>query len=347
MSEGFEGSSIRSSEARLVFMLDNPTAPSGVSHRSHGSCFRWRRGSVEESIRNQFPLFSPYVASNPALLPDLPAHPCIFLTSGLACRGDPARVRGPLKIIIIMQSLYTTLLTTEELTTAAARLAPIWTTLFAGQSLLLAVAAAAETHREAIVKAASRKTVSDFTDSLADSDAARDAAFTTLRDLSGTWAKNPSATPDQRVAAARLEDTFARHGNSIIHLGYNRESGIMNELIADLKSPQSTVDLAALNFAPLFAALVSAQAGFEDLMADKAATKGGELLPTVAEHRPALVRQVNLLLAVIAEWQAVASTPELEAAIGKMDEVIVQIATPALSRRTRANAEPQPPAPTP
>ncbi len=245
-----------------------------------------------------------------------------------------------------MQSLYTTLLTTEELTTAAARLTPIWTPLFTGQPLLLAVAASVEAHRAAIVRAMSRKTASDFTDPLADGDHARDAAFTTLRDFSATWAKNPTAMPGQRAAGARLQETFDRHGNGIVHLGYNRESGKMNALIADLQRPQATADLASLILTPLFAALVTTQADFEGIMADKAAAEGGEALPSIAEHRPALIRQLNLLLSIIGEWQQVASGPTLEEAIGKMDEVILQIATPALARRTRSHSEAQTPAAT-
>jgi len=246
-----------------------------------------------------------------------------------------------------MKALYTTLLTTEELTTCAARLAPIWTPLFAGQPLLLAIATAVESHRAAIVRAASRKAASDFTDPLADGDSARDAAFSTLRNFSGTWAGNPAATAGQRAAGARLQEIFGRHGNGLIHLGYNRQTGKMEDLIADLRSPQSTADLAALDLAPLFAAMVTAQTDFEGITADKAATEGGDTLPSIATHRPALVRQINLLLSAIAEWQEVASTPALEEAISKMDEVIVQIATPALSRRTRNTEEPQAGTPTP
>jgi hypothetical protein len=48
----------------------------------------------------------------------------------------------------------------------------------------------------------------------------------------------------------------------------------------------------------------------------------------------------NLLLDNIATWQEIGSTPELETAIGQIDEVITQIATPALARRTRKESEP-------
>ena len=49
---------------------------------------------------------------------------------------------------------------------------------------------------------------------------------------------------------------------------------------------------------------------------------------------------MNLLLDKIATWQEIGSTPELETAIGQIDEVITQIATPALARRTRKESEP-------
>jgi len=79
---------------------------------------------------------------------------------------------------------------------------------------------------------------------------------------------------------------------------------------------------------------------FEDTMADKAATEGSLELPTISENRPPLVRYLNLLLDNIATWQEIGSTPELETAIGQIDEVITQIATPALARRTRKESEP-------
>ena len=235
-----------------------------------------------------------------------------------------------------MQALYSTLLTTEELTTAAARLSPLWTPLFTGQPLLLAIAAAVETHRDAIVRAASRKAASDFTDPLADGDVSRDAAFTTLRDFSATWAKNPMATAEQRVAGARLQQIFFRHGNTLHRFGYTRQSGKMAELTTELRAAGPTADFTALGLLPLFTQMAAAHEAFEDLLADKAAAEGGESLPFIADHRPELERLVNLLLSNLAAWQELAPTPALEEAIGKIDEVIVQIATPALSRRTKA-----------
>lgn len=241
-----------------------------------------------------------------------------------------------------MQTLHTSLLTTEELTTASARLLPIITPLLAGQAILLAIATAAETNREAIILAASRQAASDFTTPLKDQDTTRDAAFTTLRDFSATWAKDPSATPGQRAAGARLIQIFALHGNTLHRLGYNRQSGKMTALIADLSAVGATADLTALNLLPLFTRMAAAQADFEGIVADKVATEGGTPLPTLAEHRPELERQLNLLLSVIDEWHDLAPTAASTAAVGKMDEVIVQIATPALARRTKSVPDPVP-----
>jgi hypothetical protein len=245
-----------------------------------------------------------------------------------------------------MQTSYTTLLTTGELTTVFTRLDPIWTPLIAGQTVLESIAIAAGKNRDAIVKAASRHSSSDFTDPLKDGDNARDAAFTTLREFVATWAKNPTATPDQRAAGARLVEIIARHGNTLHRLGYTRQSGKMDDLIAELRNPAPAADIALLALKPLFDQMAAAHDSFEDIMADKAATEGGEDLPTIAENRPELVRRINLLLATLAEWQELAPTPALNEAIAKMDEVIVQIAAPALARRTKAQPEPAPtPAP--
>ncbi|MEO5913222.1 MAG: DUF6261 family protein [Luteolibacter sp.] len=245
-----------------------------------------------------------------------------------------------------MQSLFTTLLTTEELTTAAARLAPLWNPLFATQPLLGIISTAAEADRAAIIQAASRQAASDFTGPLKAADDTRDAAFTTLRDFSATWAKNPTATAEQRAAGDRLQAIFALHGNTLHRLGYNRQSGLMDALVADLKKPQSTADLTALNLAALFGQMEQAQTAFEDLAADKSATEGGETLPTIAQHRPLLTLRLNLLLDNIAQWETLAPTPELAGAIAKMDEVITTLMAPALARRTKAQAAPDPvPAP--
>ncbi len=91
--------------------------------------------------------------------------------------------------------------------------------------------------------------------------------------------------------------------------------------------------------------MAEAQNAFETLVADKAAVEGGIDLPTVSENRPELVRRINLLLDTIGEWQIVAPTPELEAAIDERDEIIVRIAALALARRTAAQQETPPPAP--
>ncbi len=120
----------------------------------------------------------------------------------------------------------------------------------------------------------------------------------------------------------------------------------MDALIVDLKKPQSTADLAALTLGPLFTQMDQSQSATEDLAADKSATEGGEILPTVAGHRPLLMLRLNLLLNNIAQWQALAPTPALIEAIAKMDEVITTLMAPALARRTKAEATPAPaPAP--
>ena len=59
----------------------------------------------------------------------------------------------------------------------------------------------------------------------------------------------------------------------------------------------------------------------------------------IPAHRPQLEQYPKLLLENISVWQEIASTPELEEAIGKIDEVITQITTPTLARRTRKETE--------
>jgi len=116
----------------------------------------------------------------------------------------------------------------------------------------------------------------------------------------------------------------------------------MDELIAELHGTGPTADLTALGLLPLFNQMATVHGEFETLMADKNATDGGTLLPTLGQHWPSLERQINLLLANLAEWQALATTPALDEAIGKIDGVILQIATPALARRTKAKSDAQP-----
>lgn len=246
-----------------------------------------------------------------------------------------------------MQTLHTNLLTNEELTTACARLMPLFTPLFTGNPLLIAIATAAEKDSAAMIQAASRQTASGFTAALKEGDSLRDTAFVSLRDLAGTWVTNPIATPEQRAAGARLVEIIGRHGNTLQRLGYTQESGKLKALLAELHGTAPTADLTLLGLLPLFNQLLTAQTAFEEIMADKAAAEGDQPLPTVAEHRPALMRRLNLLLAALEEWQDVAPTPALTAAIGQIDEVILQIATPALARRTRNQPEapPVPPAP--
>ena len=116
----------------------------------------------------------------------------------------------------------------------------------------------------------------------------------------------------------------------------------MSELIAELYTPGPTADLTLLGLLPLFEQMAKAQDAFEGIIADKAAAEGGIDLPTDTESRTELDRRLNLLLATLEEWQEVAPTPELEAAIAEMDEIIVQIAAPALAHRTLSKQEPTP-----
>jgi len=58
-------------------------------------------------------------------------------------------------------------------------------------TFLANIAAAAEADRASILLATSRQANSNFTDSLKEADAARDAAFSSLRDFFATWAKSP------------------------------------------------------------------------------------------------------------------------------------------------------------
>jgi hypothetical protein len=239
-----------------------------------------------------------------------------------------------------MNQLHTSLLATEELTVATARLLPLITPLIAGQPIPEAIALSAEKHRAAIVLAASRQLGSNFTESLLNLDATRDAAFTALRDFANTYAKHPIATPELRAAAARLVQTIAHHGNTLHRLGYTRQSGKLNALIADLTTIDSTADLTTLDLLPLFTNLTTAQSDFENLVAEKAAVEGGIELPTTYTHRPELERQLNLLLDMIEEWHDLVPTPATTAAIAKMDEIITTISTPALARRSKAKSDP-------
>lgn len=244
-----------------------------------------------------------------------------------------------------MLPLHTTLLNNEELTIICARLSAIWNPLLASQPLLAKISASLEADRAAIVKAASRKTSSDFTDPLKQGDAMRDAAFIALRDFIGTWSKNPIATTEQMAAAARLQEIFDRHGNRLHRLGYTRQSGAMEALLEDLKAPAATADLATLSLTPLHTQMAQAHADFEAIAADKTATESGDSLPTIAEHRPPLERRLYLMLGNFAAWLELDPTPELTEAAARMDEVIVQIVAPALARRTKAKPADAPAAP--
>jgi hypothetical protein len=247
-----------------------------------------------------------------------------------------------------MLPLHTTLLNHEELATACLRLSAIYNPLLATEPLLTKISAAAESRRDAIIQAIARKSTSDFTDPLKQKDLLRDAAFTALRDFIGSWTKSPLATAGQQSAAVRLQEIFDRHGNTIHRLGYNRQSGQMDSLIKDLQTAAATADIAALSLTPLFEQMVQAQSDFEALMADKAAAESGASVPTISENRPALEHHLNLILASLNTWLELDPNPELTEAAGRLDEVIVQIMTPALARRTKSTpAAPADPVPQP
>ena len=242
-----------------------------------------------------------------------------------------------------MKPLLASLLTTGELTTAAERLHPVFVLALAGQPLLLQILAAAEQHRSALVLSATRKDGSDFTDPLRLADAARDAAFISLRNFATTWSTTPTASAGMSAAAARLVQIFTHHGNTLYTLGYAQETAKINELITDLRSPAATADLTTLSLTALFAELVSKQQEFEILMADKIATESGQNLPTINQHRPQLERYLNLLLAAIEAAAEIQPSAALSKWIDEINDIITVITTPALARRTRQEHEVTPP----
>jgi hypothetical protein len=218
--------------------------------------------------------------------------------------------------------------------------------IFAGEPMLLAIHAAAKADVESINLGASREAGSKLTDPIRQADAARDEAFTSLRDFAGLWATSPVATPEQKAAGHRVRGVFTRHGNSLHRMGYTAQTGALQKLFTELSSEGSKADLALLGLVPLHEKLVKAQKEFERIWGQRSEEATEKDLPLISKHLPALRRRVSVLLSVIDEVDKLGPSPEVAALIAKLDAITTEVMTPVQARQTREKKKATKPAKT-
>ncbi len=234
-----------------------------------------------------------------------------------------------------METLHTTFLTTDELVAASDQLLPVLRETLVGNPLLLAVAAEAAADVNAINLAATREQGNKLTDPIKAADGARDNAFRTLRDFANVWAHNETAAEANRTAGNRLSAIFSKHGNSLHRLGYNKQSGALEGLFADLASAQSQADLKQLNLNSFHAELIAAQDAFEAVWAQRSNPSTQDTLPLLGEHVTPLKRRLSFLLEAVEQWQRLGLPETTEPSVTKLNVIITDLMTPVLARQTR------------
>jgi hypothetical protein len=234
-----------------------------------------------------------------------------------------------------METLYTSLLTSDELVAASDQLLPVLQETLTGNPLLLAVAAEAESDVKAINLAATRELGNKLTDPIKSADGVRDNAFRTLRDFASVWAHNQTAPEANRTAGHRLSAMFTKHGNSLHRLGYNKQSGALEGLFADLASAQSQADLKQLNLDGFHAELIAAQDAFEAVWAQRSNPSTQDTLPLKWDHTVQLRWRLSFLLESVEQWERLGLPEATQPLVTRLNVIITDLMKPVLARQTR------------
>jgi hypothetical protein len=235
-----------------------------------------------------------------------------------------------------MLELNHTLFEPSELDGAASRIIELVARSLAAQEIVVGAVALSQNARSDLQRTLARSDKSGFTDLLDQRDGERDDAFVVLRDYSQTMTRRKDAT--LRAAALRLAEKIRLRGNRLARLGYTEQSGVLEALIADLRSAESQADLEKIGAKAMFEDLVEAQNEFAKAAANKLeAEKDLHFTPLRAAWRELALRLQFLL--TLAETLHDIETQHQRAGhaalLSQLENLMTELHAPVRARQTR------------
>lgn len=137
------------------------------------------------------------------------------------------------------------------------------------------------------------------------------------------------------AAAEALLTVIRKHGWSAQHLGYKAKSGVLNNIISEIRT-KYPAELALIAAGELLDELNDALVDFEATAKQAVEAAAGNNEPTVVETRPELVVALRSMFQFIGLQQIAAPGDDLTALINTLNELIVSSLSTLKASDTRA-----------
>ncbi len=136
-------------------------------------------------------------------------------------------------------------------------------------------------------------------------------------------------------AAQTLLSVIRKHGWSAQHLGYKAKSGVINNIISEIRTKNAT-ELALIDTGETLNELEAAEVDFEATAKQFVDVAAATNEPTVMETRPELIVATRAMLQFIGLQQIAAPSDDLTALINELNALIVSSLSTVRASDTRA-----------
>jgi hypothetical protein len=138
-----------------------------------------------------------------------------------------------------------------------------------------------------------------------------------------------------KEAANLLVSIIRKHGWSAQHMGYKAKSGILNNIVSEIRT-KHPAQLTLINANELLNELEAAMDDFEATAIQFIEVAATSIEPTVMETRPELIVAQRTLLQFIGLQQIIAPSDDLTALINMLNELVVSSLSTLKASNTRA-----------
>jgi hypothetical protein len=186
---------------------------------------------------------------------------------------------------------------------------------------------------DAFQSALERESKNPITKLQALKDVVRNDAFVAFR----TYNESASARRKEgwSDAANALLSVIRKHGWSAQHLGYKAKTGVLNNIISEIRT-KYPAELALINSGELLDELQEAEVDFEATAKQFVDVAAATNEPTVVETRPELIVALRSMFQFIGLQQIAAPSNDLTALINELNELIVTSLSTVRATDTRA-----------
>ncbi len=238
----------------------------------------------------------------------------------------------------MLNELYTTFLSYEELNTVAGRISDTVGGHIADYPFLGELTGLLKTDIGNLGAALNRDRTSKFTVLIEQSDNQRDSSFIALRDY--LKACSSRSVLELATAGEYLTAIVKKHGWTLYARTYTEETAALKALLTELDGTEATTAIQTLNAAPWYDDLKAAQAAFEETYNNKITAEAQADYPLLRETRSKIIRHLTALLDFIRVLGEVNTSDTYTAMVEQLNEIINDVMTVARARRTRETQEP-------